>query len=132
MVCVGRQGVGGERGERLLLEQIFEGLTGVVGARRGSRSHYLRLLGVGRGRGVLFNGHAKFVELAVVLGVLGRDALGDRLGALELRAAIEEPALFAGMQLELALGALAIGVEARHQNRSAISAAPRVTVATMR
>ena len=63
-----------------------------------------------RGR-VFFDGHAEFVELALVLGVFGGDAFGDRLGALKLRAGIEETALLATVKFELALGALAVGVE---------------------
>ena len=62
-------------------------------------------------RGVFFDGHAEFVKGAGVLGVLGRDAFRDGLGALELRAGIEKAALFAAMQFELALGTRAIGIE---------------------
>src|SRR5256884_5984705 len=51
------------------------------------------------------------LERAVVAGVLGRDALANRLGALELRASIEEAALLAAMQFELALGTFAVGIE---------------------
>src|SRR5206468_7721758 len=59
---------------------------------------------------LFLNGHAKFVERAVVAGVLGRDALANRLGALELRASIEEAALLAAMQFELALGTFAVEI----------------------
>jgi hypothetical protein len=114
----------GGRGRRLLLEQILEGLPRVIMARCRNCSRDLRLLGVGSWRGIFFNRHSKLVELAVIFRVLGRDALGDRLGALELRSTVEEPALFAGMQFELALGALSVGVEPRRQNRSAIGTAP--------
>ena len=63
-----------------------------------------------RGR-VFFDGHAEFVELAVVLGVFGGDTFRDRLGALKLGAGIEAAALLATVKFELALGALAVGVE---------------------
>jgi hypothetical protein len=68
-------------------------------------------LSVGSGGGVLFDGHAELVEFAVVLRVLGSDAFGDWLRALELGARIEEAALLATVKLELALGTFAIGVE---------------------
>ena len=93
-------------------------------ARCRDRSSGLGLLSIGSWRRIFFNRHSKFVELAVVFRVLWRDALGDRLGALELRPTIEEPALFAGMQFELALGTLPVGIEARRQHRAAICAAP--------
>lgn len=80
-------------------------------------------MGIGRGCGVLFDGHAKFVEGAIIFDVLGSDALGDGLGALELNAGIEEATLFAGMQLELALGACSVGIEAGGENRAAVGAA---------
>src|SRR5580704_15009970 len=96
----------------LLLEEIFEGLAGVVMPGRSWGRGGGGLLRVGRGSGVLFDGHAKFVELAIVLGVFVSDAFGDRLGALKLGAGIEEAALLAAVQVELALGAFAVGVEA--------------------
>jgi hypothetical protein len=74
-------------------------------------------------RGVFFDGHAKFVKGAGVLGVLGRDAFRDGLSALELGAGIEKAALFAAVQFELALGACAIGIETRGQDGAAIGAA---------
>jgi len=77
-------------------------------------------LGIRGGGGVFFDGHAEFVKLAVVLGVLGSDALGDGLGALELRAGIEETALLATMQFKLALGTLTIGIEARGEDGAAV------------
>ena len=97
----------------LLFEEILESLAGIVGARRGWRGsgRYLRGLSVRRGCGVFFDGHAEFVELAVVLGVFGGDAFRDRLGALKLGAGIEEAALLATVKFELALRALAVGVE---------------------
>ena len=83
----------------------------------------LRWLGIGRGRGIFFYGGAKFVESAGVLAVFGRDAFGDRLRALELRAGIEEAALLAAMKFEMALGALAVGIEAGGEDGAAVGAA---------
>ena len=113
------------RASVLFLEEVFESLTGVVGARRGSgNGSGLRWLRVGVGRGVLFDGHAEFVELAVVLRVFGRNALGDRLRAFKLRTAIEKAALLAAVKLEAALGALPVGIKTRSENGAAIGAAP--------
>ena len=107
----------------LLFEEILEGLAGVVVARRGRRGGRSSLLRVRGGRGVFFHGGAKFVEGAVVLCVLGSDAFGNRLRAFKLRAAVEEAALFATVQLESALGALAVGVEAAGEHCAAIGTA---------
>jgi hypothetical protein len=85
--------------------------------RRGARGVRLS---VGSWRGIFFDGHAEFVEGAGVLGVLGRDAFLNRLGAFELRAGIEEAALFAAVQFELALGTRAIGIESRSKDGAAI------------
>ena len=105
-------------------EEVFEGLAGVGGARRRWRRSCGRgRLGVGSGGGIFFNGHAEFVEGAIVFCVLGGDALGDGLRAFELDAGIEEAALFAGVKFELALWACAVGVEAGGQNGAAICAA---------
>ena len=99
-------------------------MAGVGGARWGwGRASGGGRLGVGRGGGVFFNGHAEFVEGAIIFGVLGSDALGDGLRAFELDAGIEEAALLAGVKFELAFGAGAIGVEAGGQDRAAICAA---------
>ena len=98
----------------------------------GAAAANLGRLSVRSRRGVFFNGHAEFVKLAIVLRVLGSDALGNGLGALELRAGIEEAALLAAVQFKLALGTFAVGVEAGSQDRAAIGAAARVTVPTMR
>ena len=92
-------------------------------ARRGRRGGGSSLLRVGGGRGVFFHGGAEFVEGAVVLRVLGSDALGNGLGAFKLRAAVEEAALFATVQLETALGALAVSVEAAGEDGAAIGTA---------
>src|SRR6266478_2211516 len=108
----------------LLLEEILKGLAGVVVARRrGRRRRNLGGLGVGSGSGIFFNGGAEFVELAVVLRVFWRDAFRDRLRTLKLCSGIEKAALLAGVQLELALGALTVGIEAGRQHRAAIGAA---------
>jgi hypothetical protein len=107
----------------LLFEEILEGLAGVVVARRGRRGGVSSLLCVGGGGGVFLDRCAKFVEGAVVLRILGCDALWDGLGAFKLRAAVEETALFATVQLESALGTLAIGVEAAGEHRAAIGTA---------
>jgi hypothetical protein len=106
----------------LFLEKILESLASIIGARRGwaGGGRYLRGLGVGSGGGVFFNGHAEFVELAVVLGVLGGDAFGDGLSALELGPGIEEAALFATVELKLALGTLTVGVETGGQDGATV------------
>src|SRR5215472_841996 len=106
----------------LLFEEVFEGLARVARARWCRRSGACGLR-IRRGRGVLLDGHAKFVELAVVAGVLGRDALANGLRALELRASVEEAALLAAMQFELALGTLAVGIETGGKDRAAIGTA---------
>ena len=105
-------------------EEVFEGLAGVGGARWGwGRRRCRGRLGVGSGSGIFFNGHAEFVEGAIIFCVLGSDALGNGLRALELDAGIEEAALFAGVKLELAFGASAVGVETGGQYGAAICAA---------
>jgi hypothetical protein len=80
----------------------------------------LRGLGIRRWRGVFFDGHAKFVKLAIIFRIFGSDALRDGLGALELGAGIEEAALLAAVQLKLALGALAVRVETSGKDSAAI------------
>jgi len=113
-----KRGCGG-----LLFEEILEGLAGVVGARRRCGGGDLGRLGVGSGGGVLFDGHAEFVELTIIFCVFRSDALGDGLRALELRARIEKAALLATVQLKLALRTLPAGVEASGQDGAAIGAA---------
>jgi len=109
---------------QLLLEEIFKGLAGVRVARRSRGSGAGgRRLSIGRWRGIFFDGRAEFVELARILRVLGRDALWDRLRAFELRAGIEETALFATVQFGLALGAGSVGIESRSEHRAAIRTA---------
>ena len=112
--------------QSLLLKKIFKGLAS-IGWTAGS---WLRKGGgdlcgllIGRWRGIFFDGGAKFIELTVVLAVLGSNALGNRLGAFKLRAGIEEAALLAAMELGVALWTGAGGVESRDENRTAIGAA---------
>jgi hypothetical protein len=105
----------------LLLKEIVEGLAGVAGTRNMLGGNRWPRHGSRRG-GVFFNGGAKFVELAIVLLVLARDAFRNRLHAFKSRGRIEIGALLAGMQLERALRALAFGVETRLQNGAAIRA----------
>ena len=94
-------------------EEVFEGLAGVGGTRWGwGRTCGRGGLGVRSWGGVFFNGHAKFVEGAIIFCVLWRDALGNGLRAFELDAGIKEAALFAGVKFELAFGACSVGVEA--------------------
>src|SRR5260370_24152778 len=110
---------------QLLFEEVFEGLTGgrvAHGCGRGRGTRGCRL-SIRRWRGVFFNGHAEFVEGAGVLGILGGDAFLDGLGALELRAGIEETALFAAVQFGLALGARAVGIESRGEDGAAVGTA---------
>jgi len=106
----------------LLLEEIVEGLSGIHMAGRscGRRGAGGGRLSIRSGRGILFNGHAEFVERAGIFGIFRRDALLDGLGAFELRAGIEEAALLAAMQFELAFGARAIGIEAGSEDGAAI------------
>src|SRR5258708_21284325 len=107
----------------LLFEKVLEGLARVVVARRGRRGGRGSLVRVGGGSGVFLDSGAKLIKFAGVLSVLGRDALGDRLRAFKLRAAIEEATLFAAVQLEGALGTLAVGVETVGEHRTTIGAA---------
>jgi hypothetical protein len=111
-----------ELNHKLFFEKILEGLAGVICARRWSSGsgRHLSGLGVGSGGGVFFDGHAKLVEFAVVLGVLGSDAFRDGLRALELGAGIEEAALLATVKLKLALGTLSVGVESCGEDSTAV------------
>lgn len=109
---------------RLFLEQILEGLSRVRGPR--GRLHcggYRHFLSIGGGCGVLFDGHAKFVEGAIIFRVLRRDALGNVLRAFKLRSRIEKTALLAAVQFKLAFWADAIGIEPGGEHRSAVGAA---------
>jgi hypothetical protein len=110
----------------LFFEEVFEGLAGVVVTRRGCGQASTRrrsLLSVGRGRGVFFYRGAELIELAVVAGVFGSDALGNGLRAFELGGGIEEAALLTTMKLEAALGTFAVGIEAGVQDGAAVGAA---------
>jgi hypothetical protein len=105
---------------QLLLEEIFEGLAGVVGTGRARGGWCLRR--VGDWRGVFLDGHPKLEERAIISRVLLGDTLGNRLGAFELRGGIEMDALFATVQLEMAAWTLPVGIEPGHQNGTATRA----------
>lgn len=112
--------------KRLLLEEVVERLAGVERARGSSGLGDGRLLcglRIGGWRGVFFHRSAKFVKGAGVFPVLGRNAFGHGLRTFELRAGIEEAALLAAVKFELALGALAVGVEAGGEDGAAVGAA---------
>jgi hypothetical protein len=113
-----------ERGQEwlcyLLLEEVLEGLTGVVVTRRWRRGGRSSLLCVRCGCGVFFDGRTKFVERAVVLRVLGRDAIRNGLRAFKLSAAVEKTALLATMKLERALGTLTVRVKTAGEHRSTV------------
>jgi|SRR5580700_5528267 len=81
------------RGPLLLLEKIFEGLAGVIGAQGGWGGCFF------------FPGHADFVKGAAITGIFLGHTLGHRLHALEALAGIEIHALLAGVEFESALGA---------------------------
>jgi len=106
----------------LLSEQVFKRLARIPRARRpfGGRC------GTGRGRRrrrIFFNRGAKFIECAVVALVLARNAIGNRLHALEARSGIEIRALLAAVQFERATRALSLRVESCQQHGAAIRAA---------
>jgi hypothetical protein len=109
--------------QELFLEEVFESLARIHGPRRRRRrSTGRRGLRVRRGRGIFFHGGAKFIKLAIVLYVFGRDALGYGLRTFKLRASIEKAALLAGMQFELTLGTGPVGVKTRREDGAAIRA----------
>jgi len=108
---------------RLFLEKVLERLPRVVVAGRRWCSGAVAFLRVRRRCGVLLHGGTKFVKGAVILRVLGGDAIRHGLGALKLRAAIEKAALFATVQLERAFGALPLGVKTAGEDGAAIGAA---------
>src|SRR6202042_1239636 len=60
---------------------------------------------------------------ARVARILFRNPFRNILGAFELRASVEIHALLAGVQLQLALGALPEDVESRREHRTAVRAA---------
>src|SRR5207248_11654294 len=78
---------------------------------------------IGSRSGVLFHGHAKFVELAGVLAVLGSDAFGNGLHALKLGAGIKKAALLTAVQLGIAFRTGTVGIETGSENRAAVGAA---------
>src|SRR5208282_1022421 len=80
-----------------VFEQIVEGGAGVVWPLSGFA------------RGFFFDHDADGIKLAVVALVFGRDAGGDGLIAFEAAGGIEVLTLFAGVQIEAALGTLAEG-----------------------
>ena len=110
-------------GNALLLKQIFEGLASVERAAGcWLRDGDLRRLLIGGRSGVLFDGRAELIELAVVLAVFGSDALWNRLRAFKLRTGIEEATLLAAVEFGVALGAGAAGVKAGYEHRATIGA----------
>jgi len=122
----GRKDTRGAAIDWLLLKKIFEGLAGIERARRSGGfgdGSLLRGLGVSCRRGVFFHGGAKFVKRAGVFAVFGRNAIGDGLRTFKLGAGIEKAALLAAMEFELALGTLAVGVEAGGEDGAAVGAA---------
>ena len=80
-------------------------------------------LGVACGSRIFFYGGAEAVEGAVVFYVFGSDAFGNGLCALKAGAGIEEAALLAAVELELAFGTGALGVESGSKDRTAVRAA---------
>jgi hypothetical protein len=103
----------------LFFEEILELLPCIAGARSAFRRGRRACHG-GRGRGIFFDGGAKFVERAIVPLIFLRDPLGNGLHAFESRGRIEIRALFAGVQFEAAARTLALGVEPRLQDCTAI------------
>jgi len=107
------------------LKQVVESAAGVIGTLRRGIGGNLRSSGRGDGgrRRILFHCGAKRIERAVIARVFLGDTLGNRLRALKLRAGIEIHALLAGMQLETATRAGALGVETGLQHGAAVRAA---------
>ena len=109
---------------RLFLKEIFEGLARVQGTCGGQWSlRDIVGLRVARGSGIFFYSGAEAVEGAVVFYVFGCDAFGHGLRALKAGAGIEEAALLAAVELELAFGAGTLGVESGSEYRTAVGAA---------
>ena len=109
------------RPQRSFLKEVLEGAAGVVdatipaGTAAGS--------GAAAAGSFTFYHHANRIEGARIRGVLGRDAVGNRLTAFETAAGIEVGTLLAGVQGEAALGA-AIGCAADVlKNAAALGAA---------
>jgi len=105
-----------ESGERrdLLFEQIFEGFSRVVRT-TGSERRRCRCR-VSHRRGILLNRHAKLKERAIVLRVLLRDALWNRLRTFKLASRIEVHALLARMHRGVAARAFTLLIEAGGQH----------------
>jgi len=116
----------GKKERGLFFEEVFEGLAGGVGTSlRGFGGGGPRR-GEGGGGGVLLNSPAEGEKGAVVEGVFGEDALGDGLHALEAGAGVEVHALFAGVEVDGATGALAVGVEAGEKDFAAVGTASAI------
>lgn len=94
----------------LFLEEVLEGLAGIVGPGRG----------VG---GFTLDRHAWRVERATVRRVFSRNPLFDGAAALQRRRGFKVSALLAAMELEAAMRALAGVVQISRENGSASSAA---------
>ena len=85
---------------------------------------------MGRGRGgwssVLLDGPAEGEKGTFVARVLRKDAVRDGLHALEARAGVEIHALLAGVEVDGATGALAVGVEAGEKDLAAVGTASAI------
>ena len=66
------------------------------------------------------HGYAGRKQRAFIARILGRDALGDGLYALKARGWFKIGALLTAMQIDAALGTLALEVGALHQRSSAV------------
>ena len=108
-------------GRRLLLKQVIEGGAGVCGASGGLGDGGLG--GRTRGGDLAGDGDAWREEFALVAGVLGRDAEGDRLEALEAGGGLKVSAELAAVEVGIAFGAGALEVDAVGQGGGAIPAA---------
>lgn len=95
--------------ERLLLEEILEGLAGVVGP-GGAR------------RGLALDCYPGRVKGAIVPRVFLRDALRNRLSALEPARRVEIRALLAAVELNSALWAFAVRVVTGGEDNATIGA----------
>src|SRR5688572_26366065 len=95
-------------GPDLELEQVVKRLSRIVGARRG---------------GFPFDGGAGRVERAAVPGVLGRDARGNLLHALEATARIEGGALRARVEIHAAARTAAVEADVTRDDGPALRTA---------
>jgi hypothetical protein len=96
------------------------GIHGTAGVRGFDGN--LGRLHVGGRRGVLFHGGAKFIELAIVLGVFRSNTGLDRLSTFKLHATIEEAALLATVELEITLGTFSLWIKTGNQDGATIGA----------